>query len=313
MQEVFYQQLKGLVKENQLLLDEPLAKHTSFQIGGPAKYLVMPENISQIQEVVKLCQQFQEPFFVLGNGSNLLVSDNGFNGTIIKLGQGFQQISMSLIHVDSTDEKKCLVRAEAGVKLSKLAKEIADFSLEGFEFASGIPGTLGGAVTMNAGAYGGEIKHAIKEATLMDQNGTIFTLSKEEMELDYRESIVQKNQYIVLEAVFEFSFGDKDKIWNKINELNGMRREKQPLEFPSAGSTFKRPEGHFAGKLIMDADLAGYQVGNAMVSKKHCGFVINLGGATAKEVVTLISDVSRIVYEKYGVKLEPEVRFLGEF
>lgn len=335
MNEAFYQKLKELVNESQILIEEPLAKHTTFQIGGPAQFLVMPETIDQVIALVKLCHTHNEPYYVMGNGSNLLVSDKGYIGTIIKLGQSFSNITISEIdlnqldcskvrvfeHTEPADEmdkntksgKQFIVRAQAGVKLSKLAGEIADYGLKGFEFASGIPGTLGGAVTMNAGAYDGEIKQAIVEATVLDQTGNVFTLNKEELQLGYRKSIIQTNNYIVLEAVFQFSLGNKEEIWNKINDLNARRRDKQPLEYPSAGSTFKRPEGYFAGKLIMDSGLRGYQIGNAQVSEKHCGFVINKGGATANEVRTLISNIVEIVYSKFGVELEPEVKLLGEF
>jgi UDP-N-acetylmuramate dehydrogenase len=335
MNEEFYQKLKELVNESQILIEEPLAKHTTFQIGGPAQFLVMPETIEQVIALVQLCHTNNEPFYVMGNGSNLLVSDKGYAGTIIKLGQGFGKINISEVdlnqfdgsnnsiseHTDSSSNvdktkkngKQFMVRAQAGVKLSKLAGEIADFGLQGFEFASGIPGTLGGAVTMNAGAYDGEIKQTIVEATLLDLTGNVFVLNKEELQLGYRKSIIQNNNYIVLEAVFQLQPGDKEEVWCKINDLNARRRDKQPLEYPSAGSTFKRPEGYYAGKLIMDSGLRGYQIGNAQVSEKHCGFVINKGGATANDVRTLISNIVEIVNEKFGVELEPEVKLLGEF
>lgn len=205
------------------------------------------------------------------------------------------------------------IKANAGILLSKLANVIANNSITGFEYASGIPGTLGGAVTMNAGAYGGEIKHSIVGATVLDQKGNLLKLDKEQLDLGYRTSIIQKKHYIVLDATFELKKGNKEEIYDMMNDLNQRRRDKQPLEYPSAGSTFKRPEGYFAGKLIMDSGLRGYRVGNIMVSEKHCGFVINLGGGTAKEVRTLIEDVDRIVYDKFQVHLEPEVRMLGEF
>ncbi len=305
MNEAFYQKLKTILDDKQILIEEPLAKHTTFEIGGPAQFLILPENVSQVAQTVKLCREENMPYYIMGNGSNLLVSDKGYRGTIIKLGRTFGEISI--------DEEQGTVRAQAGVLLSRLAGEIAEHSLTGFEFAAGIPGTLGGAVTMNAGAYDGEIKYTILEAAVLDLEGNILRLNKEELKMGYRTTVIQEKHYIVLEAAFGFKPGNKEEILNKINELNGRRREKQPLEYPSAGSTFKRPAGYYAGKLIMDSGLRGYQVGNAQISEKHCGFVINKGGATAVDVKTLISDVIRIVNNKFGVVLEPEVKFLGDF
>lgn len=303
MNEVFYQKLQDIVRQDQIRIEEPLANHTTFKIGGPADYLVLPENVDQIVNIVKLCLKEKLPYFVMGNGSNLLVSDEGFRGVIIKLDKAF-----AAIRIDG-----CKITAQSGVLLSKLAAEVAAHSLKGFEFASGIPGTLGGAVTMNAGAYGGEIKQVITDAIVLDTQGELKVLNKEQLKLGYRKSVVQEEHLIVLEATFEFEQGNRDEILAQMNELNARRKDKQPLEYPSAGSTFKRPEGYFAGKLIMDAGLRGYQVGNAQISTKHCGFVINTGGATAVQVKTLIADVVRVVNEKFGVVLEPEVKLLGEF
>ncbi|WFR56773.1 UDP-N-acetylmuramate dehydrogenase [Anaerocolumna sp. AGMB13025] len=305
MKEAFYQKLKTVLKDNQILIEEPLAKHTTFEIGGPAWFLTLPESVSQITETIKLCRAQDMPFYIMGNGSNLLVSDKGYQGTIIKLGKDFSEVTF--------EEESYTVRAQAGVLLSKLASQIAEHSLTGFEFAAGIPGTLGGAVTMNAGAYDGEIKMTILEALAADQEGNILRFTKDELKMGYRTTVIQEKNYIVLEALFGFEPGNKEEIREKINELNARRRDKQPLEYPSAGSTFKRPAGYYAGKLIMDSGLRGYQVGNAQVSEKHCGFVINKGGATALEVRTLISDVIEIVNHKFGVVLEPEVKLLGEF
>jgi UDP-N-acetylmuramate dehydrogenase len=312
LNEDFYQKLRESLSENQIMIEEPLANHTTFQIGGPADFLVLPESISQVAFLVKLCNLEQMPFYILGKGSNLLVSDKGYRGIIIKIGQDFSKITIEDPE-DMSPNGKCLVKAQAGIMLSKMANEIAEHSLEGFEFASGIPGTLGGAVTMNAGAYGGEMKDAIVSAVVADQSGNILELKKEELKLGYRRSIVQDKNYIVLEAVFAFSKGNNDEIRSKMNDLNARRKEKQPLEYPSAGSTFKRPEGYFAGKLIMDAGLSGFQIGGAQVSEKHCGFVINRGGASAADVRALISEVITIVNDKFGVMLEPEVKLLGEF
>ena len=319
----FYEKLIQILKESQILVEEPLANHTTFQIGGPAQFLLLPENVSQVKQSVKICQEEGMPFYVLGNGSNLLVSDKGYDGTVLKLGQAFNQVTIEEELEEDSETiamdckkikmKKYIVRAQSGVLLSKLANEIAEYGLKGFEFAAGIPGTLGGAVNMNAGAYDGEINNSIASATVLDQEGNIFELNKEELKLGYRRSIIQDNNYIVLDASFRFSKGNIDEIREKINDLNARRRDKQPLEYPSAGSTFKRPVGHYAGKLIMDAGLRGYQVGNAQISEKHCGFVINKGGATAIEVRALIADVIQIVNDKFGVVLEPEVKLLGDF
>ena len=312
----FYYKLKNILKDEQILKDEPLKLHTTFKIGGPAKFLLLPESVTQIVECVKLCKAEKVPFYVMGNGSNLLVSDKGYLGVMIKLGDNFSDISIQdyeTFNEDGTRVLKYLVKASSGVLLSSLSKYVAKEGLTGFEFAEGIPGTLGGAVAMNAGAYDGEIKHAIVSSTVLDEEGNVLVLDKEQLQLGYRKSIVQKNHYIVLDATFSFEKGDEDKISSRMQELKEKRAEKQPLEYPSAGSTFKRPVGYFAGKLIMDSGLRGYQVGKAMVSIKHCGFVINTGDATAVEVYTLINHIKDTVFKNYGVVLEPEVKLLGNF
>jgi UDP-N-acetylmuramate dehydrogenase len=239
----------------------------------------------------------------MGNGSNLLVSDKGYRGLILKLGEDFSSILL---------EEEEYVTAQAGVLLSKLANVVARGGLTGFEFAAGIPGTLGGAVTMNAGAYDGEMKQCITGAKVMDEEGNIHILNKDDLELEYRSSILQKENYILLEAEMKLSVGNVQEILEKIHQLNSLRREKQPLDQYSAGSTFKRPQGYFAGKLISDAGLRGYQVGDAAVSEKHCGFVINKGNATAKDFLAVITDVSDKVRDKFGILLEPEIKYLGE-
>lgn len=315
LNEGFYPKLKNLLNENQILIDEPLKNHTTFEVGGPASFLILPDNISQIEESVKLCKDENIPFYVIGNGSNLLVSDKGYTGVIIKICKNYSNVTIkkeSESDVES-NETKYIVEAESGVLLSDLSRKIADNELTGFEFAAGIPGTLGGAVTMNAGAYDGEIKDSIIGATVMDTEGNIYELGKEELKLGYRKSIIQDKHYIVLKASFMFEKGNLKDINDKIIDLNNRRADKQPLEYPSAGSTFKRPEGYYASKLIMDSDLRGFRYGNACVSEKHCGFVINQGGATAAEITTLIHQIIEIVSDKYGVILEPEVKLLGEF
>ena len=283
--------------------EEPMCDHTTFRIGGPAEVFVMPESYEQIAWVIRQCRQAELPYFILGNGSNLLVSDKGYQGVVVQLYRNFGQIRVE----DSR------IHAQAGALLSGIAAAAREASLTGFEFAGGIPGTLGGAVVMNAGAYGGEMKDVLKEVTVLTPEGGVLTLQADELHMGYRTSVIKEAGYIVLEAVISLEKGDQEEIRSRMQELAGMRTSKQPLSYPSAGSTFKRPEGYFAGKLIMDSGLRGYQVGGAQVSEKHCGFVINTGNATAKDVTTLMSDVQRIVMEKFGVKLEPEVKFLGEF
>lgn len=288
---------------DRVLLEEPMKRHTTFRIGGPAEVFVMPGNLEEVQRILEICRAEDLPYFILGNGSNLLVSDKGYQGVVVQLYRNFGQIRVE----DSR------IHAKAGALLSGIAAAAREASLTGFEFAGGIPGTLGGAVVMNAGAYGGEMKDVLKEVTVLTPEGGVLTLQADELHMGYRTSVIKEAGYIVLEAVISLEKGDQEEIRSRMQELAGMRTSKQPLSYPSAGSTFKRPEGYFAGKLIMDSGLRGYQVGGAQVSEKHCGFVINTGNATAKDVTTLMSDVQRIVMEKFGVKLEPEVKFLGEF
>nr|WP_302391565.1 UDP-N-acetylmuramate dehydrogenase [uncultured Blautia sp.] len=288
---------------NRVLFDEPMSQHTTFRIGGPADVFVMPENYEQIREVLRLCKEEKLPFFVLGNGSNLLVSDSGYRGVIIQMDRNMEEIRL-----DGEEIHAC-----AGALLSSVAVAARNASLTGFEFAGGIPGTIGGAAVMNAGAYGGELKDVLKEVTVMTREGEILTIPADKLEMGYRTSIIKTAGYLVLEAVISLKKGDEEKIRAVMKELSERRTEKQPLDYPSAGSTFKRPEGYFAGKLIMDSGLRGYRAGGAQVSEKHCGFVINAGGATAEDVRSLMDHVIRVVREKYGVTLEPEVKFLGDF
>ena len=280
-----------------------MKQHTTFKIGGPADYFLVPETGEEVGEIIKICRKTDTPYFILGNGSNLLVGDGGYRGAVIQVYR-----NMSAVTVEGTT-----ITAQAGALLSAVAAAAKNASLTGFEFAGGIPGTVGGAAVMNAGAYGGEMKDVLVEVTVMDAEGKIFAISAEKLELGYRTSVIKKAGYIVLEAKIRLKEGDQEAIRERMKELTIQRTTKQPLEYPSAGSTFKRPEGYFAGKLVMDSGLRGYQVGGARVSEKHCGFVINAGDATAKDVRTLMDNVRDIVYEKYGVTLEPEVKFLGEF
>lgn len=303
VKEEIRQKFCELLGRERVLFEEPMSRHTTFRIGGPAEVFLMPESYGQIQKALKLCREEEIPFFVLGNGSNLLVSDSGYRGVIIQMDRNMGEICL--------EGKE--IRACAGALLSSVAAAAKKASLTGFEFAGGIPGTLGGAVMMNAGAYGGEMKDVLKEVTVMTEEGDIRVLPAEKLEMGYRTSIIKTAGYIVLEAVISLDHGREEEIQAKMKELTDRRIEKQPLEFPSAGSTFKRPEGYFAGKLIMDSGLVGYQIGGAQVSEKHCGFVINTGGATAGDVRALMDYVISTVKEKFGVTLEPEVRFLGDF
>ena len=303
MKQEFYEKLSKIVRKEQILIEEPMKKHTTFRIGGPAEYLILPQTKEEIADVVKLCRQEERPWYIVGNGSNLLVADEGVRGVVIQLLRNFNQIQV----------EGCQIRMQAGAQNAAVAKRALDASLTGFEFAAGIPGTIGGAVVMNAGAYGGEMKDILKEVTVLDQNGMIRTIPAEELELGYRTSIIARKGYVVLEAVIVLKTGDPKEIKAAIDDLKEKRVTKQPLEYPSAGSTFKRPEGYFAGKLIMDAGLRGFSVGGAQISEKHCGFVINKGNATAKDVTELMDETKKIVMEKFGVALEPEVKRLGQF
>ena len=292
-----------LLGEDRVFTEEAMSQHTTFKIGGPADYFLMPDKGEDVGRVIKICKEKEIPYFILGNGSNLLVGDGGYRGAVIQIYR-----NMSSVTVEGNE-----ITAQAGALLSAVAAAAKNASLTGFEFAGGIPGTIGGAVVMNAGAYGGEMKDVLTEVTVMNAEGDIFTLPTEELELGYRTSIIKTAGYIVLEAKIRLKEGDPEVIRETMKDLTIRRTTKQPLEYPSAGSTFKRPEGYFAGKLIMDSGLAGYQVGGAQVSEKHCGFVINAGDATARDVRTLMDNVRDSVYKKYGVTLEPEVKFLGEF
>ncbi|HIX60361.1 MAG TPA: UDP-N-acetylmuramate dehydrogenase [Candidatus Blautia gallistercoris] len=283
--------------------DEPMSRHTTFRIGGNADYFLIPHSAEEIKEVLAFCRKESLPYFILGNGSNLLVSDRGYRGVVLQLYKNWNQITVS-------GEE---IRAQAGALLSAVSRRAQEAELAGFEFAGGIPGTLGGAVVMNAGAYGGEMKDVLVDATVLTREGEIVTIPREALEMGYRTSLVKTREYLVLEARIRLQKGNPDEIRERMKDFTGRRTSKQPLEYPSAGSTFKRPEGYFAGKLIMDAGLRGFRVGGAQVSEKHCGFVINTGQATAADVRELMEKVQTKVEEQFGVRLEPEVKFLGDF
>lgn len=303
MNQKFYDELKKIVSEEKIKVDEPMKSHTTFRVGGPAAFFVAPETKEEIKAIVECCKEQAMPYYIVGNGSNLLVSDKGYEGVIIQIFKAMNQIT-----VDGE-----MITAQAGALLSAVASRALDTELTGFEFAAGIPGTLGGACVMNAGAYGGEMKDVLENVTVLTEDGEFVTLAKEKLELGYRTSVIAKKGYIVVEAEIRLKKGNPAEIKAYMDELREKRVSKQPLEYPSAGSTFKRPEGYFAGKLIQDADLRGFQVGGAQVSEKHCGFVINKDNATASDVVELMRQVSQKVEEKFGVTLEPEVKRLGEF
>ncbi len=294
--------LKKLVRPEQIFENEPMRDHITFRVGGPADLLIQPE-VAQVADVIACCKKEGIPYTVIGNGSNLLVSDKGIRGVVIELSR-----PAAGIRIDG-----CRIYAEAGAMLAKTASLAAGEDLTGMEFASGIPGSVGGAVVMNAGAYGGEMAQIIESVDILDEEGNRRTLSVEEMDFSYRHSCIMEHPYIVLSAVMQLEKGDAEQIRSRMQELAVQRKEKQPLEYPSAGSTFKRPEGYFAGKLIMDAGLRGYSVGGAQVSEKHCGFVVNKGGATQADISALMQHVQDEVKKQFGVTLEPEVRKLGDF
>ncbi|MBQ9156872.1 MAG: UDP-N-acetylmuramate dehydrogenase [Eubacterium sp.] len=301
MRQEFIRTLKEQIKEGAVMEQEPMSRHTSFQVGGPAAFFVEPGNRRELKAAIELAGEQEVPCFVTGNGTNLLVSDEGYDGLIIHIGKLLSGISVS----DN------LVEAEAGASLAKIARAAHEHGLSGMEFAAGIPGSLGGAVAMNAGAYGGEMKDILIDVDVLTPEGEFLRVPAGQMDLSYRHSCVFERDYIVLGARMSLTPGDPRQILDRMNELAARRREKQPLEYPSAGSTFKRPEGYFAGKLIQDAGLKGYTVGGAQVSEKHSGFVINKGGAEAEEIRFLIRQVQKKVGRQFGVMLETEVRFLG--
>ena len=287
----------------QILYNEPMKNHTSFKVGGPADIFIEPDDMAELVKAIKDLREQGVSYYIIGNGSNLLVSDKGLRGAVVKIGEKFGSVSIN----------NDIITAESGVLLSTLSKMAAREGLTGMEFASGIPGSLGGAVTMNAGAYGGEMKDIVEWVELLDQDLNLKRLKNDEMKFMYRKSIIEPGKHIVLRCCIRLKKGNKDEIDSKMAELAEKRKSKQPLHLPSAGSTFKRPEGYFAGKLIEDAGLRGFTIGGAQVSTLHCGFVVNNGDAAAKDVYDLIRHVQKTVFKKFNVMLEPEVKILGEF
>lgn len=298
-----YGYIEKIIPKERMLFDEPMSRHTTFRVGGAAKCMLLIEQEEELLKLVPYLNQIEQEYFILGNGSNLLVGDKGYRGIVIKLGEGMNRITVDGDHI----------YVQAGALLSKTAAAARDAGLSGMEFAAGIPGSIGGGVVMNAGAYDGEMKQITESVKVMDQEGRILVLDNDTMEFGYRTSIIKNRPFIVLEVVLRMQPGRKDEIQVKMDELMAKRQSKQPLNYPSAGSTFKRPEGYFAGKLIMDAGMRGYRIGDAQVSDKHCGFVINIGNASAADVKEVIEEVQERVKERFHVNLEPEVIFLGDF
>lgn len=292
---------KKIYNDSEIKIDENMSNHIHFKVGGPVDILLIPSKVNQVVETLKICKNENIPYFIIGNGSNLLVKDGGIRGVVIKLS--------NLLSIEVKDNT---IKASSGTLLEDVSKKAVENSLTGFEFACGIPGSVGGAVFMNAGAYDGEISKVIESAEVIDENCNIIRLSREELDFGYRSSLVMKKGYTVLSAVFKLEKGQVKTIKELIEDLTNKRESKQPLEYPSAGSTFKRPTGYFAGKLIQDAGLKGYSIGGAAVSEKHSGFVINKGNATAKDITDLIKHIQDEVKKQFGVDLHPEVRIIGE-
>lgn len=301
----FTEKLGQIVGEAQVRILESMAGHTTFRTGGASDYFVTPSEISQIRDIIDLCHQESVPYYIIGNGSNLLVSDSGYHGVMIHLGTAFSGYEL--------DEETGMVTVKAGAGLGGVVRAVSRRGFGDVTWAAGIPGSFGGAVVMNAGAYGGEMKQVLTEVTWLEEDGSIVTAPVGELGLGYRSSIFKHSRRIVLEGKLKLVKADSKELLAKIEELNQKRREKQPLEYPSAGSTFKRPEGYFAGKLIEDSGLKGYRLGGAQVSEKHCGFVINRDGATAADLYALFQHIKAVVKEKFQVEMELEVELIGEF
>lgn len=291
---------RDIVGDWRVQMDFPLSRLTTFRIGGPAAYVVTPSSIDELKKVLLVCRENGLKRLVIGKGSNILASDEGFQGVIIRLDSEFQRVRI----------QNCIVEAESGISLSSLAKKAADKGLSGLEFASGIPGSLGGAIYMNAGAYGGEMKDVLQEVTVIDMLGDLKHLDRSELEMGYRSSILQYKSWVVVRGILQLEEKDPAKIKARMQELTERRNAKQPMDMPSAGSVFKRPEGHFVGTMIEEAGLKGYRVGGAMVSPKHAGFIVNTGDATCRDVTELIRHIQKTIKEQYGVELTPEVRYL---
>ncbi len=294
---------EGLIGKENVKIKEPMKNHTSFKIGGPADFLLTPASVSELSEIIKLCNRDKLPIFIMGNGTNLLVSDKGIRGVVIKIYD----------NLNCYNVKGECIEAFGGILLSTLSNIALENELSGLEFASGIPGTLGGAVAMNAGAYGGEIKDVVIETEFIDRAGNLIIIRDDEHQFGYRTSFIQKQSGLAVKSVIKLTKGDKASIKALMDDLTGRRQDKQPLEMPSAGSVFKRPEGYFAGKLIEDCGLRGYSIGGAQVSVKHCGFIVNSGNATFKDIIDLVRHIQQTVKAKFNVELQTEIRIVGEY
>lgn len=301
--EAVYEYIRANVPEEDILTEEPMSRHTTFRIGGEAACFIRISSEEQLRKLIPYFENVGIEYFVLGRGSNLLVGDKGYPGVILQISDACQQI----------EAEGNRLQVQAGAALSKVALFAMERGLEGLEFAAGIPGTVGGGVVMNAGAYGGEMKQVVESVRVLSSEGEILTLDNDTMEFGYRTSIIRNRNFTVLSVTFRLREGNREEIRARIEDFQKRRMEKQPLNYPSAGSTFKRPEGYFAGKLIMDAGLRGFQIGDARVSDKHCGFVVNVGKATARDVTDVIEEVQEKVRERFGVSLEREVIYLGKF
>ena len=297
---MIYEKLIKNIDREKVMRNVPLREHVSFRVGGPCDCMVFPSTADEIAAAAQICSSENVPYYILGNGTNVIALDEGYRGVVIKIGKNFSSISCESNRIIS----------RAGALLSAVSRTALDNSLEGLEFAGGIPGSVGGGIIMNAGAYGGELKNVVERVTALDKNGRIYRLNRDECEFEYRNSVFQKNGDIVLEAEFLLTGGNGNEILERMKDFSQRRTEKQPLNYPSAGSTFKRPEGYFAGKLIQDSGLKGICIGGAQVSELHAGFVINRGGATASDILELIELVRNTVYDRYNVMLQPEVRII---
>ena len=298
-----YDFIKSVISQDRILFQEPMSRHTTFRVGGEAACMLLIHSEEELSKLIPYFKLIGQEYFILGNGSNLLVGDKGYQGIVLKLDKGMQDIQ-----VEDTR-----IRVKAGALLSQTANLARDHGLTGMEFAAGIPGSVGGAVVMNAGAYEGEMKQIVESVRVMNTEGEILTLDNDTMEFGYRTSVIRNRPFVVLEAILTLQKGDVQAITARMEELAQLRRSKQPLEYASAGSTFKRPEGYFAGKLIMDAGMRGYRIGGAQVADKHCGFIVNTGKATAADIKEVIEEVQARVKQRFHVDLEPEVVFLGDF
>lgn len=303
MNQALKEYIESVFEKQDIYFQEPMSRHTSFRTGGEADCLLQIRNVEQLQKILSYLRRTGNEYFLLGNGTNLLVSDRGYQGIVLQIGGGLSGISVE-------GEK---IRVQAGALLSKTAKAAMDAGLAGMEFASGIPGSVGGGIVMNAGAYDGEMKQIVEQVTVLNEDGELMELDCDTMEFGYRTSVIRNRPFVVVEALLSLQKGDPEQILAKMADFAQRRRAKQPLEYPSAGSTFKRPEGYFAGKLIMDSGMRGRRVGGAQVSEKHCGFIVNTGNATSEDVAELMIEVQERVKERFGVMLEPEIVKLGKF